>query len=748
MESLIGKTLGHYKVLELLGQGGMSTVYKAYDTNLDREVAIKIIRRDAFPPEQTDQLLKRFEREAKALAHMVHPHIVNIIDYGSQENNPYLVMNYLSGGSLKDRMGKPIAWQEVVRLLEPIAEALDYAHSLGIVHRDVKPGNILLTERGQPMLTDFGVAKLLESEDAQTLTGTGLGIGTPEYMAPEQWSGKVSPQTDIYSLGVVCYEMITGKKPYIAATPAEILLKQATEPLPEPRTFVTDLPEKVEQILKKSIAKNPSDRYATMGEFATALADVQGRRAEVQPAPGVSKDKAGLPPGSAAEATRVNRLAETAPVRMETTRKPGFKLTWKVWLPAAVLILLAVLGVVFGGGLINPGKPVANTPPSTSTSVQASTDTILPTTQASIPASPVILSIWDDYYSGSSEDTTFKTIVAEYTSAHPNVTIKVTEMSSDQIFTKYEAQVAAGTGPDMFTSDSRALGNEARAGLIAPIDDLVTGKLDGYTPVSIETATVNGKIYAVPGIARALGLYYNKSTIPNPPQTTTDLLNLVNSGKKLGLLKSDYDLYGFWSAFGGTLMDSSGKCIADQGGFADALQYFVTLKNSGAEFDTDQTKIENAFLNGQLDMIIGGSWEIHNLRNGLGTNLGLVALPVGPKGPSKSMIDISGWYFNPKSTNQQAAVDFALYAFSSHGLTLFANNVGDAIARTDIAFSDPLVQAFTEYAASGEPRPENFEFNNYWVPFGDMITAVLSGNTTPQNAVTTACQQMNAANNK
>lgn len=404
MESLIGKTLGHYKVLELLGEGGMSTVYKAYDTNLDREVAIKIIRRDAFPPEQTDQLLKRFEREAKALAHMVHPHIVNIIDYGSQDGNPYLVMSYLSGGSLKDRMGKPIAWQEAARLLEPIAEALDYAHSLGVVHRDVKPGNILLTDRGQPMLTDFGIAKLLESGDAQTLTGTGLGIGTPEYMAPEQWSGKVSPQTDIYSLGVVFYEMVTGHKPYTADTPAEILLKQATEPLPQPRAFVTDLPEKVEQILNKAIAKNPSDRYATMGEFATAQADAQGRRAEVQPAPAALTNKSALSPWSESEATQVNRLAET----VTTTPKPGFKITWKVWLPAAALILLAVVGVVFGGRLIGPKKPAASIPPSTPTSVPVPTDTIHPTTQALIPASPVILSVWDDYSSGNPQESTIK----------------------------------------------------------------------------------------------------------------------------------------------------------------------------------------------------------------------------------------------------------------------------------------------------------------------------------------------------
>jgi arabinogalactan oligomer/maltooligosaccharide transport system substrate-binding protein len=301
----------------------------------------------------------------------------------------------------------------------------------------------------------------------------------------------------------------------------------------------------------------------------------------------------------------------------------------------------------------------------------------------------------------------------------------------------------------MFTAGPNNLGSDVRAGLIAPIDDLVKGKLDGYTAVSIAAVTVDGKIYAVPGLAGTFGLFYNKSTIPNPPQTTNDLINLVKSGKKLGLLNNDYYLYGFWSGFGGTLMDSSGKCIADQVGFADALQYFVDLKKSGADVDTDQTKMETAFANGQLDLIIGGWWNITNFRNGLGNNLGLAPLPAGPKGPSKPLTDIDGWYISSKSTNQQAAVDFALYAFSSTGLTQFANNAETPIARSDImTFSDPLVHAFSDYAANGDPRPQNPEINNYWGPFADMITAVLSGNTTPQSAVTTACQKMNAASNK
>jgi serine/threonine protein kinase len=272
MPNLIGQSLGRYHILEQLGEGGMATVYKAFDTLLERDVAVKVIRVDQFAPAVLERILKRFEREAKALARLTHPNIVHINDYGEQDGIPYLVMDYLPGGTLKQRLGKPIPWQEAARLLIPVAEALEYAHEHGIVHRDVKPSNILLTEKGQPMLTDFGIAKILESEETAELTGTGMGVGTPEYMAPEQTSSKsVDQRADIYSLGIVLYEMVTGRKPFIADTPLAVLFKQASEPLPRPRQYVPDLPEAVEKVLIKALAKKPEDRYQSMGEFANAM---------------------------------------------------------------------------------------------------------------------------------------------------------------------------------------------------------------------------------------------------------------------------------------------------------------------------------------------------------------------------------------------------------------------------------------------------------------------------------------------
>jgi serine/threonine protein kinase len=269
---LVGKSLGRYDILKQLGKGGMATVYKAYDTRLETDVAVKVIRTENILPSALEQSRKRFEREAKVLARLNHPNIVRVTDYGEYKGKPYLVMPYFPSGTLKQKMGKPMPWREAIQILLPIAEALDYAHSQNMIHRDVKPSNILLTQRGQPMLTDFGIAKILNLEDTNELTGTNVAIGTPEYMAPEQASAKtVDHRADIYSLGIVFYEMVTGRKPFMADTPMAVLIKHATEALPRPKQFAPDLPDEVEKVLFAALAKQPQHRFQSMDEFAVAL---------------------------------------------------------------------------------------------------------------------------------------------------------------------------------------------------------------------------------------------------------------------------------------------------------------------------------------------------------------------------------------------------------------------------------------------------------------------------------------------
>lgn len=271
MSNPIGQSIDRYHVLAQLGEGGMATVYKAYDMRLETSVAIKIIRMESLTEETRERALKRFEREAKALARLTHPNIVKVMDYGEFEGMPYLVMPYLQGGTLKQRLGRRIPWREAIQVLLPIARALEYAHQENVVHRDVKPSNILLTESDQPMLSDFGVAKILSAQGTADLTADGMGVGTPEYMAPEQWEGHSGPLVDVYALGVVFYEMVTGRRPYMAETPAAILFKLANDPLPRPGDFVPDLPDVVETILLKALARQPEYRYPNMAALARAM---------------------------------------------------------------------------------------------------------------------------------------------------------------------------------------------------------------------------------------------------------------------------------------------------------------------------------------------------------------------------------------------------------------------------------------------------------------------------------------------
>jgi len=276
MQNLIGQQLAErYQIKNLIGMGGMAEVYLAWDVRLEREVAIKMIRIDQIPPAQQERILKRFEREAKALGKLNHPNIVSVYDFGKEDGRPYLVMEHLSGGTLKERIGEPMPFAEAARLLIPVAEALDYAHEHGIYHRDVKPANILLSETGRTKLTDFGIAKILETEEGETLTGTGVGVGTPEYMAPEQGLGQpVDGRTDEYALGVVLYELLTGCKPYQADTPIAVLVKQVKDPLPSVRELVPGLSQDVEQLLKKALAKQPDARFADMKTFGSVLTEL------------------------------------------------------------------------------------------------------------------------------------------------------------------------------------------------------------------------------------------------------------------------------------------------------------------------------------------------------------------------------------------------------------------------------------------------------------------------------------------
>jgi len=264
-----GSLIGNYKITEGLGSGGMAVIYKASDTQSGKLVAVKFLR----PAINNLELaIRRFEQESKALTRLSHPDIVQLVDYGHHEGWPYLVMEYLPGGTLKQKIGKPIPWQRSSELLVPIARALSYAHKNGITHRDVKPSNILLGQDGYARLSDFGIAKLTGGDETTVdLTGTGFGVGTPDYMAPEQFDGNSEVGVDIYAFGVVFYELITGRKPYSSATPSGLILKKHSEPPLTPSQLVRDLPPEVEIFLLKVLQIDPKKRYKSMEEVLSIV---------------------------------------------------------------------------------------------------------------------------------------------------------------------------------------------------------------------------------------------------------------------------------------------------------------------------------------------------------------------------------------------------------------------------------------------------------------------------------------------
>ena len=272
MFSLTGKQIGKYRLVEKLGQGGMAQVYKAYQPDLDRYVAIKVLH-----PHLTgdEDFATRFRREARAVAAIEHPHIVRIYDFDSDEDLAFLVMEYLEGTSLKAllhdlrRRDEQMDTAEVGRIVGAVAKALAHAHRQGLVHRDVKPSNVLITSDGRPVLTDFGIARIV---DETVITESGGTLGTPAYMSPEQGKGESGDaRSDIYALGVMLYQLCTGRIPFDADTPYAIILKHITAPLPPPRSICPELPESVERVILKALAKDPDDRFQNAGELDRAI---------------------------------------------------------------------------------------------------------------------------------------------------------------------------------------------------------------------------------------------------------------------------------------------------------------------------------------------------------------------------------------------------------------------------------------------------------------------------------------------
>ncbi|MBU6423288.1 MAG: protein kinase [Chloroflexota bacterium] len=352
-----GSTLGKYQILGRLGQGGMATVYRAFQPSLERDVALKVLRAGFA---EDEEFLDRFRREARAIAHLRHANIVQVFDFEEVDGRAFMAMEFLEGGTLKERMnelaerGQRLPHDEVVRIVQQVADALAYAHRLGIVHRDVKPSNVMLLADGRAVVTDFGIAKVLSGTRH---TQTGVGVGTPEYMSPEQGQGTgVDQRADIYSLGVMTYEMLTGRVPFTADTPLAIVLAHMRDPLPLPSTIEPSVGPATERVLLKALAKDPEQRYDSATAFADAL------RA------GVAEDEAGgtMP-------TIIARTAATpaaSGIAAATSRAVPLRRPAVIGGTAVAVVAVVVIGAVIAfarGPAASPPSP-ASAPASSSAS--------------------------------------------------------------------------------------------------------------------------------------------------------------------------------------------------------------------------------------------------------------------------------------------------------------------------------------------------------------------------------------------
>ncbi|NWF64082.1 MAG: serine/threonine protein kinase [Chloroflexi bacterium] len=334
-----GENVGAYHIIEQLGQGGMATVFKAYHAALDRYVALKVLHQ-AFNEDST--FISRFQREARVVARLEHPNIVPVYDYAEHEARPYLVMKFIEGDTLKARLNKGrLTSAEIEQVVDSVGSALAYAHRQGVLHRDIKPSNVLISNNNVMYLADFGLARIAQAGEA-TLSSDSI-MGTPQYISPEQALGKkdLDGKTDIYSFGVMLYEMVVGRVPFTADTPFSIIHDHIYTPLPLPHTVNPSVPEPIERVLLKSLAKDRLDRYQTVEEMVEAF-----RQAWMDSGVPVQGTSIKVRPASIREEIKTKPL-EAAPKTVMVQRPASKRVSGWVWVAGGLTLILCFVAGLF-----------------------------------------------------------------------------------------------------------------------------------------------------------------------------------------------------------------------------------------------------------------------------------------------------------------------------------------------------------------------------------------------------------------
>ena len=370
---LIGEKIGKYKIIGHIGRGGMADVYKALHPNLNIMVAIKVLNRALV---HSPEMLERFQREGQAIAALRHLNIVQVFDLDVIDGVYFMVMEFVEGDTLGQRLaqmrrrGERVPPHDVLDIIGAVGRALHYAHEKEMLHRDIKPANIMFRSDGSVVLTDFGVAKILNA--ASDITATGAVAGTPAYMAPEQWTNdEPDKRSDIYSLGVVLYQVVTGELPFNAETPGRLMFKHISEPPPLPHKFYDDISPALEHVILRTLAKDPKERYQTAQELVDDLTDVVYQVESTAPTGVFAK-----PAQSGAE------LEPPSPAEDESRER---RLPW-LWLGAGAILILIILFGLFASGLLGLSDSPAETPDATATEMAVRLETL----EAALTTSPTL----------------------------------------------------------------------------------------------------------------------------------------------------------------------------------------------------------------------------------------------------------------------------------------------------------------------------------------------------------------------
>jgi maltose-binding protein MalE len=358
------------------------------------------------------------------------------------------------------------------------------------------------------------------------------------------------------------------------------------------------------------------------------------------------------------------------------------------------------------------------------------------------------IELWHPYHTGSLEKAALDKVVKDAGAVFPNLKLNVLEVPASEIGRDYQIDYVAGRGPDLVIMNNDPLGNMARSGFIEPMNPETLETLDQFIPQTIEGLIVDGSLYGVPKSYSSVILYYRKSMMETVPGTTDELLQMVGGGKSFVTVLSSYHLFGWAGAFGGELLDENMRCIADQSGWVEALNYLVELKSAGALFVEDYQAAEQMFLNGEMAMLVNGSWELNKYIEAFGDDLGAIILPHGPAAGAAPLIGVEGLFLNPNSQFKDTALEVARFITSPSSMKDFTDISNALPARTDIDSQNEYYLSLGRPPVNGMAIPAEEEFGNYWVPFGEMFENVLNGEVSSAEGVSRACNSMNSANGK